>query len=135
MTNSRGFLENLITAYLNAKQSVIELGYGHEIDWMASLEFDKVDETTFLQEAAWVVLSSGLAERVVRKRFPLVSHAFFDWQSADRIVHERTACRKNALQSFNSPPKINAIIQIATHVYKTGFGQCTSQLGSVAQPT
>ncbi len=121
MTDSPGAVENLITAYLNAKQSVIELGYGHEIDWMASLEFENVDERTFLREAAWVVLSSGLAERVVSKKFPLVSHAFFYWQSAERIVHDEKACRKNALRFFNNPPKINAIVQIATHVYKTGF--------------
>ena len=121
LTDSRDIVENLITAYLNAKQSVIELGYGHEIDWMASLEFDNVDEGTFLQEAAWVVLSSGLAERVVSKRFPLVSQAFFDWHSAERIVSKREACRKNALRFFNSVPKIDAIIQIATHVHEKGF--------------
>ncbi len=77
MTDSQGVVENLITAYLNAKQSVIELGYGHEIDWMAS--------------------------------------------SAERIVSKRKACRKNALRFFNSVPKIDAIIQIATHVHEKGF--------------
>ncbi len=114
-------VDRIAGAYLCAKQSLIESGYAHEIDWMDALDFDAVDECTFLREAAWVILSSGLAERVVRKRFPSISGVFFDWQSAERIIRQRKSCRRSGLRLFNSPPKIDAIIETAAHLKTRGF--------------
>src|SRR2546427_4678562 len=114
-------VDQIAGVYLCAKQSLIESGYAHEIDWMDALDFDAVDESTFLREAAWVILSSGLAERVIRKKFPSISGVFFDWHSAERIIRHRKDCRKNAVRLFNNPPKISAIIDTAAHVNSRGF--------------
>ena len=92
-----------------------------EVDWQESLAFDQITEFDFLSEAAWVVLSSGMCESVIRKKFPRVSAAFFEWESAQKIAEYSADCSKVALCHFNHSKKIGAIIQIAVHVFERGF--------------
>lgn len=98
---------------LNAKKIVIEQGFKEEIKWQESVDFFDIDETYFLKEAAWVILSSGMRESVIRNKFPQISHAFFDWKSANEIIINRSDCERDALLVFNNLNKINAIIKIA----------------------
>lgn len=60
----------LAIAYLTAKERIIEAGYAHEIDWQDNRSFKQINESEFLREAAWVVLSSGFRESIVRRVFP-----------------------------------------------------------------
>ena len=115
------FLRRLASAYLTAKQTVTNMGYSHEIDWQDSLIFSNIAESDFLRESAWVILSSGMREIVIRKKFPDISLAFFQWKSARKISLHRNRCRINALRFFNHRRKIDAIIHIAIHVWQKGF--------------
>jgi len=106
----------LASHYMTAKERVIDAGFAGEIDWQASISFDAWDERTFLRESAWVVLSAGFRESVLRGRFCDVSAAFLDWVNADSIIAHRKRCRSNALSAFRNPMKIDAILHIVKRV-------------------
>ncbi|MDQ2977114.1 MAG: hypothetical protein M3R69_17095 [Acidobacteriota bacterium] len=114
-------LWTLVCGYMTAKEKIIDCGYAHEIDWQENLSFCRLTESEFLREAAWVILSSGMREVIIRRTFADVSRAFCEWESARRIVDRRDVCRKSALARFNSPRKIDSIIHIAAHVVDRGF--------------
>jgi hypothetical protein len=118
----------LVDAYLAAKEIVIARGYGAEIDWQRGLCFDRVTESAFLAEAAWVVLSCGMREAVVRKTFAHVSAAFYQWESAGRIAGGVDSCVEAALPRFNHRGKITAIARIACQVDRLGFGQLKEEI-------
>ena len=59
-------LSLLAVLYLTAKERVIEAGFANEIDWQEEVSLEDLDESTFLRESAWVVLSSGFRETVLR---------------------------------------------------------------------
>jgi hypothetical protein len=59
-------LSLLAVLYLTAKERVIEAGFADEIDWQEEVSLEDLDESTFLRESAWVVLSSGFRETVLR---------------------------------------------------------------------
>jgi hypothetical protein len=111
----------LVEWYLVAKQSVVDRGFGAEIEWQDSLVVDELNEQTFLRESAWVVLSSGMRESVVRKKFPEISAAFFEWRSAKDIVERSRSCQRKALRCFGHEAKIKAISKIAESVFSQGF--------------
>ena len=111
----------LVEWYLLAKQSVLNRGFGAEIEWQDSLVVDELSEPTFLRESAWVVLSSGMRESVVRKKFPQISAAFFEWRSAKDIVERSRSCQRKALRCFGHEAKIKAISKIAESVFQQGF--------------
>ena len=55
LNGSRDLLaEHLAHLYMDIKQSLIETGYGWEIDWQENLKTEPIDETTFIREMAWV---------------------------------------------------------------------------------
>lgn len=114
-------LEQLGEKYMDAKQYVINSGFSCEIDWQEELCFEDLDETTFLKEVAWVILSSGMRESVIRKIFEDISNAFLNWFSSSKIYMYRSLCYNQALIHFNNKPKIQAIIDIATYVHEHGF--------------
>lgn len=120
-TTPETLLWALACAYMTAKETVIDCGYAHEIDWQDNLSFCSLTEHEFLREAAWVILSSGMSEVVIRRKFADLSFAFYDWESAQRIVERKDICRSSALVHFNSPRKIDSIIQIALHLFDRGF--------------
>ena len=115
--------ERLIAAYMTAKESVIEAGYAAEIDWQHQIDFDSVTEQDFLRESAWVVLSAGMRETVVRAKFPAISRAFLGWASARAIVRHSERCRQSALSVFAHEGKIEAILTLAREVSQTGFAK------------
>ncbi len=114
-------LWNTVRAYLAAKNTVIEKGYADEIDWQDSLSFETCTEQVFLREMAWVILSSGMRESVVRRKFPDISVAFFGWDSSEAIVRSKNECREKALRHFNHKGKIDAVLTIAQLVRDSGF--------------
>jgi hypothetical protein len=126
---ARSFNSQLAALYLTAKQAVIGAGFHQEIDWQSSLQFESVHETDFLRESAWVVLSAGFRESVLRRKFPAIEDAFLKWQSAKAITESRACCRRSAISIFAHRRKIDAIISIAEEVYKSGFTHVKERIG------
>ena len=111
----------LVEIYLKVKETVIYQGFAEEIDWQDNIQFSDISESNFLREAAWVILSSGMRETVIRKKFPAISTAFLFWRSAHQIVKHLEPCRLHALSVFRHEQKINAIISIAKQIADDGF--------------
>lgn len=111
----------IVSAYNLAKGIILHAGYGTEIAWQASLDFDLITEADFLREHAWVALSAGMHERVIRRCFGIISRCFYDWQSARTIVEQENNCRYLALRYFNNQRKIDGIIQTARIIESSGF--------------
>lgn len=112
---------NIAYAYSAAKKAVLNEGYYAEIAWQASLSFNDTTETDFLREYAWVVLSAGMREYIIRRHFPAISRCFHDWQSSKTIVEQKDKCRLLALRIFNNRRKINGIIETAHVINSFGF--------------
>jgi hypothetical protein len=118
-------LRTLAKAYYIAKSVVIQEGFAPEIDWQYQVSLDTLDESTFLCEAAWVILNSGMRESVIRSKFPNISKAFFNWQCSRMIVTHALRCRAKALRHFNHAAKMEAIVSVATHINVLGFKKVT----------
>jgi hypothetical protein len=111
----------LLDMYLTAKEAVVTRGFAWEIDWQAERRLDRIDESEFLRESAWTVLSAGFRETVVRKLFVPIRDAFLGLQSAAVIQANRLGCRRAALKVFNNHRKVDAILDIACVVADSGF--------------
>jgi len=111
----------IIIAYQKAKDVVIQAGFSHEISWQESVNFDDVTESDFLREHAWVTLSAGMRERVIRNLFHAISSSFYDFKSAEIIVENESRCRYLSLKHFNNPRKVDAIIITAHKIFSEGF--------------
>ncbi len=111
----------LLQKYNFAKIIVREFGFHHEIHWQSKVSFEDLDEETFLREFSWVVLSSGMKNTVIEKKFGPISNCFYEWKSASLIAKNYTKCFESAIQIFNNKAKINAIIDAATKISKQGF--------------
>jgi len=118
---TRSERKRIVETYLQAKEYVVKEGFGEEIDWQDNIRFSQIKELDFLRESAWVVLSSGMSETVIRRKFPSISEAFDFWQSAAYITNNSDECRKKALTVFGHKGKIEAIISIAQRVFAQGF--------------
>ena len=117
-----------VDSYLDAKHTLLLAGYAPEIDWQASRSFDRVDESMFLREAAWVVLSAGFSEAVLRGRFKDISEAFLHWASARKISLSADRCFRDAISVFGHVRKITAIVDIAEEVALLGFATLAAEL-------
>lgn len=119
---------DFLLKYNFAKKIVIDEGYEDEIFWQSNLKFENIDESTFLREFAWVVLSSGMKERVVRNLFGMISDCFFNWESAEQIVKNEDKCLEGAIKYFNNKPKILAIIDSAHKINTLGFSHIKKKI-------
>ena len=108
-------------AYFRAKAKVLSAGYADEVSWQLSRQTKAIDETDLLRESAWVILSSGFRESIVKKIFTYISLCFYDWESAGVITQNRDMCRATALSAINHVGKIDGIIRVAEIIDKTGF--------------
>ncbi len=109
----------LARAYLLAKQRVIASGYEDEIGWQETVTLDDVTASTFMREAAWVVLCAGMREAVVRARFKELGRAFAQWDPG-QIAQNGGRCRRLARKIFNHSAKLKAIVGIAVEVENVG---------------
>ena len=125
----------MVDQYLLAKEILIQQGYAPEISWQDSVNFSRVTEQDFLREAAWVILSAGMREAVIRRLFPRISAAFFEWESARRIAQERKRCRRLALGCFRNQRKIDSIIRIAEIVDAEGFDRMKARISKQGPET
>lgn len=114
-------IDKLGKFYFIAKQYVIHKGYSNEIDWQFEVDFKNLDKRTFLREYTWVVLASGLSDKVVRKVFPKVSIILNDWIDLEPIVKSIYKFEKKLLNIFNNKLKIKALLDTIEYVYKKSF--------------
>jgi hypothetical protein len=121
MSQTRPSRDRLVSVYRIAKQYVLDHGYSAEIEWQDNLRFDRVTEQEFLAESAWVVLSSGMREKVIRKLFGDITTAFYKWQSASAITRDANSCIDAAIKIFGHHRKIKAIAEIAATIDIHGF--------------
>jgi hypothetical protein len=110
----------LARAYLAAKLVVLRSEYAAEVV-APSIQLQTLSESDFLRELAWVILSAGMAERVVRLKFAAVSEAFLNWSSAAEISASQEICVELALQHFGHNGKIGAIAAAASLVADAPF--------------
>ena len=114
-------LQELITAYVHARQQVVDAGFLEEICWQETRTLSKVGETEFLSQLAWVVLAGGMSETVIRNLFPRISKAFGGFRSARFINDNQHVCRENGLAVFGHAGKIEAIVSAAYRICDEGF--------------
>jgi hypothetical protein len=122
--------ESVIDRYLSAKEFLVDSGYAREIDWQEDLCFGELTQTTFLKESAWVVLSSGMRESVVRDKFPAISTAFHDWTNPRAIVQTGNQCQQAALAVFGHRSKIRSIFDICRLTAEAGFDFIVTELST-----
>lgn len=125
----------IISFYNHAKQTVSQRGFLPEAIWQASRSPSEMTESTFLQEAAWVIYCSGFKEATVRKYFDYLALCFFDWESAERIASNAEKCISTALLAFGAKRKHEAIVELAKLVERQGFHGLRKELIDAAEPT
>jgi hypothetical protein len=120
----------LASAYVKAKMKVLAAGYAHEIIWQKNVRTEELTERDLLREFAWVILSSGMREAVIKKKFLGIGEAFFDWSSAEVIVLNHDQCVSSAVALFRHTRKIEAIAQCARIIYEKGFESLREEITS-----
>jgi hypothetical protein len=115
------FSERVAHAYFFAKQYVINKGYAAEIDWQNEVDYSVLTEQRFIEEMSWVIIASGLSDKVVRKVFPLIKKAMLGFQSPSLIHSRKTKCYSDAIKIFGHKGKINAILYIAEYLHGNSF--------------
>jgi len=120
----------LVAAYVKAKTLLVQMGYAHEIDWQEKRRLTDVGESDFLRESAWVILSSGMREAVIRAKFGLISKIFFNWIGSKIIVENKDECLVKSLQVFNHTGKFKAILNVSERVYQQGFNQIKRRISN-----
>jgi hypothetical protein len=119
---------DLLASYYLAKLAVVGAGFEQEITWQERQSMADITESVFLREAAWVVLSSGMRESVIRRLFPAVESAFGKWQSAGWIVKHRARCKAHAEHAFRHPGKLDALVEISRTVSSRGVASLLEDL-------
>ena len=113
-------MHKTVDNYLAAKNILMNAGFDEEIRWQNELSFSGISETDLLRESAWVILSSGMRETVIRMKFPSFSEAFFDWSNAKLIITQSNKCERRAKKIFNHHGKIKAILKFAEVLNRMG---------------
>lgn len=121
MTSHRACDEAIIQVFRHAETEVILGGFADEIAWQRSRSVESVTESDFLAEAAWVILSAGMAYTVVSRIFQQFSAAFLNWESAAAIAAHREECVSGALAAFGNRRKVEAVAAVASLTYHRGF--------------
>lgn len=107
--------------YDTAVDYVRVAGLESEVAWQRRACPEELSESTFLREAAWVVLCSGFREAIVRRVFDHVSLCYCDWESAADITEAGSACVFAASTVFGHRAKLNALVDIARRINVAGF--------------
>jgi thermostable 8-oxoguanine DNA glycosylase len=117
-----------VSHYNRAKDVVISHGFQDEIDRLATLRLEDVTEQKFLYQIAYVILESGFNSATVRNKFPLISDAFYNFESAGKIIEHKDEVLANALKAINNKSKIEAIIKSAERVNKYGWEHIKAEI-------
>lgn len=104
-------MQKVTRIYLIAKRAVVDAGYAWEIAWQQGRRMPDVTVEKFMREAAWVVLSAGMSEMVVRKHFDRLTEVMHDWNPAAIVLDKSTFAA--GLKIFQHRGKMAAIQEIA----------------------
>jgi 3-methyladenine DNA glycosylase Tag len=118
----------LKAAYARARHEVQLAGFGLEAVWQAARRLDDLAAHELLMEHAWVVLSAGMSEAVVRRRFPDIARCFEHWRSPATIADNPGSYREAATAVFAHHRKIDAILRAAQAVAADDFGALRRRL-------
>lgn len=113
---SRG--TGLVRLYLKAKREVIEAGFAPGLEWQEARRLETLTAVEFFRESAWVVLSSGLSETVVRRKFPALEAVFHDFDPS--LVCSDNSARVKAMEVFGHVRKIESVLTIGATVQTLG---------------
>ncbi|MDR3551256.1 MAG: hypothetical protein P4L31_07625 [Candidatus Babeliales bacterium] len=69
--------------YFYLKNTLIESGYNHEIDWIANIK-PVSNDFTFRDETIWVILNSGMKEQIAR----IISHKIWNAYNSNQDISE-----------------------------------------------
>jgi hypothetical protein len=122
-------VDELAAAYLCAKRAVVDHGFSGEIRWQRTVGELAVTREGFVREAAWVVLSAGMRERVIRGLFGELTMAFEHFVP-ELVCRHELSVRRRALRHFNHPGKVDAILSIARRVAMMSGDEISSALVS-----
>lgn len=114
---------DVVRYYYQAKQTVYQHGFFSEIYWQEKTNIASVDDSTFLSEHAWVVLSSGMNAKVVEKLFVSLAPVFRNWHDASYINTNKSLIKTEALKRFAHSPKLDAMIYMAAYIATHGLGE------------
>jgi hypothetical protein len=131
MDHQRADARGLLASYLLAKIAIVKAGFEPELAWQEGRSSYAVDETIFLREASWVVLSSGMRESVVRRVFPAIESAFGRWTSSSWIVEHAGRCTAEAARAFRHTRKLEALVEIAGMISTVGVERILADLNTV----
>lgn len=110
-----------IELFEQAELFVRENGFGWEVDWCDHrASFDKVEESDFLREYAWVVLNSGMSNKVINSKWQQLSAIFLQFEP-HQVAESAKAIRIAALLVFGNRRKIDAILFVAQKICDEGF--------------
>jgi len=121
-------LDRIARVYFLAKKYVIQNGYSDEIDWQEDVCFAKLTYQVFLKEYSWVVLASGLSDKVVSKVFPKIQSIFQNWDNLVFIIQNYSKLESNLLIVFNNKLKIKALLDTVVFVYIKGFNTVKNEI-------
>lgn len=114
-------IDNLARVYFMAKKYIIQKGFSDEIDWQEQVNFSSLNAKTFLKEYSWVVLASGMSDKVVSKVFPKIEAILCNWNNLEYIAKNYSFLEKCLLSIFNNKHKIKALLDTSLIVYSLGF--------------
>jgi len=119
-------IDNLARVYFIVKNYVIQKGFSDEIDWQEQVSFSNLTAETFLKEYSWVVLASGMSDKVVSKVFPKIKAILCNWNNLEYIARNYKVLEEYLLKIFNNKLKIRAILDTSINVYSVGFERIKS---------
>lgn len=118
----------LASCYQWARKFVVAAGYEGEIEWQRSRVLAEMTDSSFISEAAWVILSGGMREAVITRVFPLISSAFLEWSSSRDIAKSREQCLRSAYSHFRHLGKLQSICDLCEVVADCGIDAIRDRL-------
>ncbi len=118
----------LLQRYLFCRQAVIDAGYGSDIDYYTTRTLDTIGQDEFLMELGWVILNSGMANRVCERLWPRLRAVFLEFSDLPALQAQRPAIRAAALAILNYPAKIDAILAAADRVQRESWGAIKQEI-------
>jgi hypothetical protein len=114
-------IDRIAEGYFFAKNYVIKKGFADEIDWQETLAFTHLTGSKFLEQYAWVVLASGMNDRVVRKVFPRIRRILDNFNYNNLLIDDKKRLHNQCLAVLNHPGKIKAIIETLFYLKNITF--------------
>lgn len=102
---------DLIEFYKNAKDSVLNSEYRHEVERYEKRNFDDIDSKEFMRCYAWVVLNTGMQGDIIKNIFPEFSKCFNNWKNLEKILSNKETIESKACEIFCHKQKIDSIFK------------------------